>query len=66
MKYFLCVLDFEATCCDDNSKPKQQMEIIEFFSILYEIDEEKMDVSYWTNPKDVILSNVDCKFKTNK
>lgn len=41
MKYFLCVLDFEATCWDNNSKPKQQMEIIEFPSILYEIDEEK-------------------------
>ena len=38
------------------------------FFIIYLVKQlkEKMDVSYWTNPKDVILSNVDCKFKTNK
>ncbi len=42
MKYYLCVLDFEATCWNDNSeKYKNQMEIIEFPSVLYEIDEEK-------------------------
>ena len=40
MKYFLCVLDFEATCWNDDSFPKQHMEIIEFPSVLYEIDEE--------------------------
>jgi inhibitor of KinA sporulation pathway (predicted exonuclease) len=39
MEYYLCVLDFEATCWNDNSKPKSQMEIIEFPSVLYKIDE---------------------------
>jgi inhibitor of KinA sporulation pathway (predicted exonuclease) len=46
MKYFLCVLDFEATCWNDDSKPKQQMEIIEFPCVLFEIDEEKGTRTY--------------------
>lgn len=40
MEYYLCVLDFEATCWDTtSSKDKSQMEIIEFPSVLYKIDE---------------------------
>ena len=40
MEYYLCVLDFEATCWDDNYKPKSEMEIIEFPSVLYKINEQ--------------------------
>ena len=42
VKYYLCVLDFEATCWDEltHDKNKEKMEIIEFPSVLYEIDEE--------------------------
>ena len=36
--YYLCVLDFEATCCDKNEFPRNQMEIIEFPSILYKVE----------------------------
>ena len=39
MKYYLCVLDFETTCWE-GSLNKDHMEIIEFPSVLYEIDEE--------------------------
>ncbi len=39
MEYYLCVLDFEATCWNDNSVSKEQMEIIEFPSVIYKIDE---------------------------
>ncbi len=39
MEYYLCVLDFEATCWDDSAK-KDQSEIIEFPSVLYKIDEK--------------------------
>ena len=38
MKYYLCVLDFEAICWE-NSTNKEQMEIIEFPSALYKITE---------------------------
>jgi inhibitor of KinA sporulation pathway (predicted exonuclease) len=38
MEYYLCVLDFEATCWE-NSENKEQMEIIEFPSVLYKINE---------------------------
>jgi inhibitor of KinA sporulation pathway (predicted exonuclease) len=40
MEYYLCVLDFEATCWE-NSENKEQMEIIEFPSILYKITNNK-------------------------
>jgi ERI1 exoribonuclease 3 len=36
-EYYICILDFEATCCDNNEFPKNQMEIIEFPSLLYKI-----------------------------
>ncbi len=39
MEYYLCVLDFEATCWNDDSVSKEQMEIIEFPSVLYKINE---------------------------
>lgn len=38
MEYYLCVLDFEATCWE-NSQNKQQMEIIEWPSVLYKVTE---------------------------
>ena len=38
--YYLCVLDFEATCFEHDEKPKHQMEIIEFPSILYRITDK--------------------------
>ncbi len=41
MEYYLCVLDFEATCCDKDEFPRNQMEIIEFPSILYKIEKHK-------------------------
>lgn len=37
MSYYLCVLDFEATCWEDPTR-KPEMEIIEFPSVLYKID----------------------------
>ena len=37
--YYLCVLDFEATCWKDSTN-KEKMEIIEFPSVLYKIDEK--------------------------
>lgn len=40
MEYYLCVLDFEATCWDSGEN-KDQMEIIEFPSVLYKINETK-------------------------
>jgi inhibitor of KinA sporulation pathway (predicted exonuclease) len=39
--YYLCILDFEATCFENNEKLKYQMEIIEFPSILYKITNNK-------------------------
>ena len=35
--YYLCILDFEATCCDKEEFPRNHMEIIEFPSVLYKI-----------------------------
>ncbi len=37
MEYYLCVLDFEATCFENNEVPRDKMEIIEFPSILYKV-----------------------------
>ena len=41
MEYYLCILDFEATCWENPNhyQKKEQMEIIEFPSILYKITE---------------------------
>jgi inhibitor of KinA sporulation pathway (predicted exonuclease) len=40
-EYYLCVLDFEATCWqqEDHTKSREEMEIIEFPSVLYRINE---------------------------
>lgn len=38
MEYYLCVLDFEATCWESGEN-RDQMEIIEFPSVLYKINE---------------------------
>jgi inhibitor of KinA sporulation pathway (predicted exonuclease) len=50
MKYYLCVLDFEATCwneaTDHGKDMRKQMEIIEFPSIMYLIDEESQTQTY--------------------
>lgn len=35
---YICVLDFEATCWDDDKIDKSEVEIIEFPSILYKLD----------------------------
>lgn len=40
MIYFICVLDFEATCFENNEVARNKMEIIEFPSILYKINME--------------------------
>jgi inhibitor of KinA sporulation pathway (predicted exonuclease) len=40
MEYYLCILDFEATCWENNEN-KEQMEIIEFPSVLYKITEKE-------------------------
>jgi ERI1 exoribonuclease 3 len=45
MEYFVCVLDFEATCWE-NSENKEQMEIIEFPSVLYKITESTHNTTY--------------------
>ncbi len=45
MEYYLCVLDFEATCWP-NSENKDQMEIIEFPSIIYKINEKKETIEF--------------------
>jgi ERI1 exoribonuclease 3 len=36
--FFLCVLDFEATCWNNNEVSKQDMEVIEFPSVLYKVE----------------------------
>lgn len=41
--YYICVLDFEATCCDKNEFPRNHMEIIEFPSVLYKISNHKVE-----------------------
>lgn len=38
MEYYLCVLDFEATCWNDTTS-RDLMEIIEFPSVLYKVNE---------------------------
>lgn len=38
MIYYICVLDFEATCFQNNEVPRNKMEIIEFPSLLYKIN----------------------------
>ena len=38
MNSYICVLDFEATCWNDDKINKSTMEIIEFPSILYKLD----------------------------
>lgn len=38
MIYYICVLDFEATCFENDQVARNKMEIIEFPSILYKID----------------------------
>ncbi len=43
MEYYLCILDFEATCWE-NSENKEQMEIIEFPSVLYKVVESKYEL----------------------
>jgi ERI1 exoribonuclease 3 len=37
MEYYICILDFEATCSEFNEVPREQREIIEFPSILYKV-----------------------------
>ncbi|KAI0330558.1 exonuclease RNase T and DNA polymerase III [Cubamyces sp. BRFM 1775] len=44
---YLLVLDFEATCDDTNKiVPKEQMEIIEFPTILYDIHDDKVEAVF--------------------
>lgn len=45
MEYYLCVLDFEATCWE-GSLNTEQMEIIEFPSVLYKINEANNTVEF--------------------
>ena len=40
---YICVLDFEATCWDDPTIDKSKIEIIEFPSILYKLDNNKLE-----------------------
>lgn len=40
-EYYICILDFEATCCDKNEFSRNQMEIIEFSSLLYKVINHK-------------------------
>ena len=44
MIYYICILDFEATCFEHNEVERNKMEIIEFPSILYKINTD--DNSY--------------------
>lgn len=37
-KKYLAVIDFEATCCDKNSFPRHEMEIIEIGLVIVDID----------------------------
>lgn len=47
MEYYLCILDFEATCWSSmNNSNTYQMEIIEFPSILYKINEQDKIYTY--------------------
>lgn len=38
MIYYVCILDFEATCFENNEVPRNKMEIIEFPSLLYKVN----------------------------
>lgn len=40
----IIVCDIEATCCDDNSIPRDEREIIEIGLALYEVDENKFNL----------------------
>jgi len=40
---YICVLDFEATCWNDEKCDKSKMEIIEFPSILYKYENNKLE-----------------------
>lgn len=44
-EYYLCILDFEATCWD-NSANREQIEIIEFPSVLYKINELDKTITF--------------------
>jgi len=39
---YICVLDFEATCWKNNEHPRSEMEIIEFPSVLYHLNNDKV------------------------
>lgn len=45
MEYYLCILDFEATCWE-GSVNADEMEIIEFPSVLYKVDETNNQVEF--------------------
>ena len=38
MKKYLAIIDFEATCCDKNSFPRNEMEIIEIGMVIVDYD----------------------------
>ena len=46
MIYYICILDFEATCFDNDEVARNKMEIIEFPSILYKIDTSNNSYEY--------------------
>jgi inhibitor of KinA sporulation pathway (predicted exonuclease) len=46
MIYFICILDFEVTCFDNDEVPRNKMGIIEFPSILYKIDTSNNSYEY--------------------
>jgi inhibitor of KinA sporulation pathway (predicted exonuclease) len=50
----LLVLDFEATCCDDNSFPRNEMEIIEFPICVVDISTKQIIDEYHTYIKPII------------
>lgn len=40
--YYICVLDFEATCWNNKQHPRSEMEIIEFPSVLYYVTKTEL------------------------
>lgn len=50
--YYL-IIDFEATCCNDNSFPRDEMEIIEFGAVLLNSHSLKIESDYQTFIKPV-------------
>lgn len=60
MKYYLCVLDFEATCWKDSAN-KEKMEIIEFPSVLYEIDEENDTYTFISEFSEYVKPTIETK-----